>query len=242
MTAVLSPAPPAARPQVIPRKARPSVPPLSNGDRLTRPEFEARYEQMPESVKAELVEGIVYMPPPAVSHTFHSEPHSDFIGWLSFYKAFTPGVVSGDNGSLRMDLDNMPQPDAYLMIPESRGGQARIDDDNYVAGAPELIGEISASSASYDLHAKLNAYRRNGVREYVVWRTYDIEIDYFILRSGKFDRLLPGPDGLIRSEIFPGLWLDPYALMSGELAGVMKAVQLGCATPEHAAFAARVKP
>ena len=215
---------------------------MCNGDRLNRLDFERRYEAMPDGVRAELVEGVVYMPPPAVSHTFHSEPHSDFNGWLWCYKCATPGVRSGDNGSLRMDLDNMPQPDAYLMIPEKRGGQAKVDDENYVAGAPELVGEISASSASYDLHSKLNAYRRNGVREYVVWRTYDNEIDYFILRDGNFARLEAGPDGLIRSEIFPGLWLDPYALMSGDLAGVSKAVQLGTATPEHAAFAARVKP
>ena len=237
MSATLTPpAPRVKKPRV------PHVPPLCSGDRMNRYEFERRYEQMSESVKAELIEGTVFMPPPAVSFTFHGEPHADFLGWLSFYKALTPGVRSGDNSSLRMDLDNMPQPDAFLMIPEARGGQAKVAKDGYLEGAPELVGEISASSASYDLHSKLNSYRRNGVREYVVWRTYDNEIDYFILRDGNFVRLEPGPDGLIRSEIFPGLWLDPYALMSGDLAGVSKAVQLGTATPEHAAFAARVKP
>ncbi len=183
------------------------------------------------------------MTPPPVSHTYHSSPHMKFNFWLGTYLEHTPGLESGDNGTLRMDLDNAPQPDLYLMIPADRGGQARIDEENYVEGAPEWIGEVSASSASYDLHAKLNAYRRNGVREYVVWRTFDSEIDYFIFRAGRFDRLPPGPDGIYRSELFPGLWLDPSAFLAGLHAGIANTVRQGvAATPEHAAFAARVKP
>src|SRR4051812_13988373 len=147
----------------------PRVPPLQNGDRLTRAEFERRYDATPGLKKAELIEGVVYMPPP-VSHTDHSAPHFDLITWLGQYRVATPGFSGGDNGSLRLDLDNMPQPDAYLLILPSHGGQARIDEDGYVVGAPELVAEVAASSASYDLDVKLNAYRRNGVREYIVWR------------------------------------------------------------------------
>jgi hypothetical protein len=229
----------ASKPSLTP--VRPSlVPPLQPGDRLTRAEFERRYDATPNLKKAELIEGIVYMPPP-VSHTEHSGPHAQFIGWLAFYAAATPGLMFGDNGSCRLDLDNMPQPDAYLLIPPVCGGQAKIDEDGYVAGAPELVGEVAASSVSYDLHVKLNVYRRNGVREYVVWRTQDRQIDYFILREGEYRPLAPDERGILRSEAFPGLWLNPAALIAGDLAAVAQTVQDGVASPGHAPFAQRLR-
>ena len=119
--------------------------------------------------------------------------------WLSVYVAGSPGVDAGDNGSIRLDLDNEPQPDAYLMIEPERGGQARISGDDYVEGAPELVAEITSSTVSYDLGKKLNAYRRNGVREYIVWRELDREIDWLVLHDGRFEPLAPANDGLLRS-------------------------------------------
>src|SRR3954454_9356608 len=144
------------------------VPYLENGDHLTRAEFERRYDAMPHLKKAELIEGVVYMPSP-VRYKHHSRPHFDLIGWLAQYRAATPGVEGGDNGSIRLDLDNMPQPDAFLMVLPECGGQARISDDDYVEGAPELVAEVASSSVSFDLHQKLQVYRRSGVREYAVW-------------------------------------------------------------------------
>ena len=219
------------RPSVVPR--------LQPGDRLTRAEFERRYDATPDLKKAELIEGIVYMPPP-VSHTYHGAPHADLLGWLWCYRAGTPGVQVGDNGSLRLDLDNMPQPDAYLLIDPKCGGQAKIDDDDYVSGAPELVGEIAASSVSYDLHVKLNVYRRSGVREYVVWRTYDRAIDYMVLREGEYQKLAPDAGGIIRSEVFPGLWLAPAAMLAGDMQKVLQVAQEGLSSPEHRDFVARL--
>jgi Uma2 family endonuclease len=144
-----------------------AIPPLENGDRLTRVEFERRYDAMPELKKAELVEGEVYMPSP-VRHGRHSHPHTRLVTWLGNYETDTLGVEAGDHGSIRMDLDNEPQPDAYLVIRPERGGQAHISEDDTIVGAPELVAEVASSSASYDLGKKLNAYRRHGVREYVV--------------------------------------------------------------------------
>jgi hypothetical protein len=220
--------------------AVPSIPPLHSGDRLTRAEFERRYEAMPHLKKAELLEGVVYLPSP-VTEGFHARPHFDVILWLGLYRLHTPGLVGGDNGTLRLDLDNEPQPDAYLRILESHGGQSRISADNYVEGAPEHVAEVAYSSVSYDLNIKLHVYRRNGVREYVVWRTYDRAIDWFVLREGEFDRLAPGNDGIYRSEVLPGLWLDPQAMLAGDLGRVASVVQQGLATPEHAAFVARLQ-
>jgi Uma2 family endonuclease len=218
----------------------PAIPPLQNGDRLTRPEFERRYDAMPGLKKAELVEGVVYMPSP-VSHVNHGRPHFQVIGWLGMYSMATPGVQGGDNSSLRLDLDNEPQPDAFLMVPRDRGGQTEIDAEGYIASAPELIVEVAASSVSYDLHDKLNAYRRNGALEYVVWRVLDQAIDWFILREGRYERLAPDASGLYKSEVFPGLWLDPAALLRGDLVTMTEVLQQGLASPEHAAFVARLQ-
>src|SRR5262249_33705424 len=118
-------------------------------------------------------------------------------------------------------------------------GQSFVGEDGYLEGAPELIIEVAASSASYDLHDKLNAYRRNRVREYIVWRVLDREVDWFTLRSGRYDRLLPGEDSITRSEIFPGLWLDSGALIRGDLLRVHEALAEGIASSEHDAFAKR---
>jgi Uma2 family endonuclease len=218
-----------------------TIPPLENGDTLTRAEFERRYEAMPHLKKAELIEGVVYVPSPA-RHRYHGHQHAHLINWLGHYEAHTPGVEVSGNATVRLDLDNEPQPDVLLFIDPACGGQARIDADGYIEGAPELVAEVAASSASYDLHAKLRVYRRNGVREYIVWRVLDQEIDWFVLRAGQYERLPLDTAGLYRSETFPGLWLDPAALLRGDLATVLAVVQRGLASLEHDAFAARLRP
>ncbi len=180
------------------------------------------------------------MPSP-VHHRRHSRPQFRLVTWLGTYEAATPGVEGGDNGTARLDLDNEPQPDAYLLIDPARGGQARISADDYVEEAPELVAEVTASGASYDMHTKLNVYRRNGVREYIVWRVRDEELDWFVLRSGQYQPLTPDPEGLLRSEAFPGLWLDPAALLRGDMLRVLAVAQQGLASPEHAAFVQRLQ-
>jgi Uma2 family endonuclease len=214
------------------------VPELCAGDRLSRAEFERRYAAMPHVKKAELIEGVVYMPSP-ISQV-HAGPHFDVVGWLALYRSATPGVEGGDNATVRLDLENEPQPDAFLRIRPECGGQSR-DSGEYIGGAPELIAEVAASSASYDLHDKLRAYQRNGVLEYVVWRVWDRAIDWFALREGRYAPLPPSPEGHFRSEVFPGLWLDPAALLRGDLAQVMAVLQQGLASPEHADFVRRLR-
>jgi Uma2 family endonuclease len=218
----------------------PSIPPLETGDHLTRDEFERRYEAMPNLKKAELIEGVVYMPSP-VRFEQHGNPQAGFITWLGVYWAWTPGVRAGDNSTLRLDLDTEPQPDALLIIEPTHGGQATIDEDGYIVGGPEMVGEISASSASLDLNAKLRVYRRNNIREYVVWRVLDRAVDWFILHGSQYDPLPLAADGLYHSETFPGLWLDPAALTRLDLLTVLQQLQQGIASPEHAAFVARLR-
>jgi len=219
---------------------REAIPPLEPGDRLTRAEFERRYKAMPQLKKAELIEGVVYMPSP-VRLRRHGNPHGQLITWLGIYEAGTPGVLAGDNTTVRLDLDNEPQPDALLLIDAACGGQARISADDYVELAPEWVGEVSASSASFDLHTKLHVYRRNGVREYVVWRVLDQELDWFVLDGGEFRPLQPDASGILRSPTFAGLWLDRPALLQGDMQRVLAVVQQGLASPEHAAFVQKLQ-
>ena len=212
---------------------------LENGDRLTRGEFERRYEARPDIKKAELIEGIVYMPSPTRSGS-HARPHAATITWLGNYAASTPGVQVNDNPTVRLDLDNEPQPDAALLIDPGGGGQAQLSDDDYVEGAPELIAEIASSSASRDLHDKFHAYRRNGVREYLVWRTLDRRIDWFELADGAYRPLPPDDAGVVHSHVFPGLRLAVDAMLRGDLAEVLRELQHGLGETAHQAFVARL--
>ena len=211
---------------------KPKIPTLENGDRLTRIEFENRYTKS-NIKKAELIEGTVYMASP-LRITKHGNPHARIMTWLGIYWSATPGIELGDNSTVRLDGDNEPQPDALLRI--ENDGQSIISEDGYVEGAPELIVEIAASTVSIDVHEKKKIYRRNQVQEYLVWRVEDGEIDWFSLKEGEYIQLQPNSEGIICSEVFPGLWLDKTALLTGNLIKVIEVVQLGLATAEHQNF------
>lgn len=212
----------------------PAILPLQNGDHLTREEFERRYDAMPQLKKAELIEGRVYMPSPV--KISHGSTHADIITWLGMYRAMTPGVLLVDNGTVRLDEENEPQPDASLRIESEEMGTSRRNSDDYVEGAPELVVEVAASSASYDLHEKLKVYQRNGVKEYLVWQIYENRLDWFELREGQYVTLKPDTDGILRSRVFPGLHLAVDALLAGDLATVLSVLQAGLHTEQHTEF------
>jgi Uma2 family endonuclease len=211
------------------------LPPLENGDRLTRREFERRYEAMAGLKKAELIEGIVYLPSP-VRAMSHALPHSHIMSWLGQYVLATRSVLGLDNPTLRLDEDNEPQPDAVLMIEPAHGGHASITDDDYLAGAPELIVEIASSSTSYDLHQKFNVYRRAGVGEYLVWQVREQEVHWWRLSEGLYVPVVADDAGVLRSTIFPGLWLPANALLQGDMQTVMSILQQGLQSSDHTSF------
>jgi Uma2 family endonuclease len=271
------------------------IPPLENGERLTREEFERRYAAMPHLKKAELIEGVVHVPSPARCKQ-HGKPSAQITTWLGMYEASTPGVEALENATVRLDLDNEPQPDACLRIDPACGGRSRTSEDDYVEGAPELACEVASSSASYDLHdrslsqdsavgprpserpagkerergdltesiverarrsipalqpaearrslgigSRLHAYRRNGVLEYLVVRMRDRAVDWYTLREGRYVPLEPGAGGILRSQVFPGLWLDAPALVEGRLARVLEVLHEGLRSPEHVEFVRRLE-
>ncbi len=215
-----------------------ALPPLEAGQRLDRATFHTRYEAMPPSTRAELIGGLVCMPSP-VSFD-HADKNVPVVIWLDHYAESTPGVRGSINASTLLDDLGEPQPDVLLRILPEFGGQTRIEGD-FIVGAPELIVEIARSSRKVDLGAKFRDYERAGAREYVVMELDPNRIHWFIRRGERLEPLPASPDGLYRSEFFPGLWLDPEALFAGDRARLREVVNQGLAMPEHAAFVARLE-
>jgi len=231
----------------------PAVPPLRDGDRMDAAEFMRRYAADKKVARAELIQGVVYinarvnpddplggeMPP--ISSGGHGVPHIRIAAWLCAYETDTPGVESSNPTTVQAPDEGLrPEPDVLLRILPECGGTTTRDDNDYLVGAPELIVEVSRASAGNDLGPKLRAYRASGVKEYLVWRTEDELIEWFVLKRKNYVLLQPHPDGTRRSVTFPGLWLDYAALIAGNLKGVRAALQRGIESPEHAAFVAKL--
>jgi Uma2 family endonuclease len=216
-----------------------SVPPLEDGARLSRAEFERRYGAMTGLKKAELIEGIVNMPSP-VNFRRHGMPHGRVVAWIGHYQAETPGVEYAPEVTVRLDPENEFQPDAVLLIKPENGGLAKLSDDDYLEGAPDLVVEDSSSTVGVDLGKKLPIYCRNGVREYIVWRVRERRIDWFVLRDGTYAPLCPDDHGVYRSEVFPGLWLDRDAMLRHDTAAILETLRRGMAGAEHQRFIDRL--
>lgn len=195
---------------------------LENGDRLSLDEFNRRYCARPDLRHVELIEGVVHLPFPT-RITFHADPHGLFTAWLGGYCSRIPGVRLAIGGTIRLSDDSQVEPDAFLYRSGGASGM-RITDQGYGDGPPEVVGEIAASSASYDLHSKLRVYERAGVPEYIVWRTEDGIVDWFRLIEGRYVRIEPDANGIIESSVFPGLRLSIPALLAGDYAAVLGAL------------------
>lgn len=211
-----------------------SLPPLEPGDHLDQKTFHARYQAMPEDVKAELIGGVVYMQ--ASLKRGHGRAHGLLMCWLHTYESETPGVEAYDNTTTIADDDSEPQPDACLIIRPDKGGQMRFTEDDYLEGAAELVGEVASSTKAYDLHSKKRDYERAGVREYLVVALRQRKVFWYVNRGGTFEQRTTEPDGFYHSEVFPGLWLDPEALLALDSKRLLKALAQGLATDEHTVF------
>ena len=202
-------------------KAHPALhPSLENGDRLSQQEFHRRYELHPELHHVELVEGGVYLPSP-ICFQQHGKPQAIILGWLTTYASKHPGVEVSGPGTVILDGENEPEPDAMMYFEPGPASPVKIVHPGYIAGAPELVVEISGSSASIDLGDKLRAYQRNGVREYIVWSTLEGQLRWFVLRNGVFEPLVADDNGIIHSTVFEGLRLNVERLLAGDLAAVL---------------------
>jgi len=215
-----------------------ALPPLlREGDRLNAREFLKRWEAMPELYRAELINGVVFVPSPVRND--HGSVQVAIGAWAWLYQDSTPGLGCGSESTWLMGARDVPQPDVYLRVLPDFGGQS-TDAGEYVAGAPELIVEVSGSSLSRDLGAKKLLYQKAGVRESLTIQLHPKQIIWRSLVRGAYKDLAPGADGWLRSRIFPGLWLDPAAVWTpGQ--SLRTALEQGLASPEHAAFVEKLR-
>ena len=219
------------------RWAPDDIPPLEAGQRLGQEEFMRRYQLTPPGFTAELIGGIVHVPSP-VSRT-HGRPSHEVSFWLGHYEVRTPGVEGIGETTTLLDEHGVPQPDAQLRVLPEYGGQTR-NEGEYVGGAPELVVEVAKSSRRIDLGPKKADYERAGVMEYIVITRDPDEVHWFIRRGKKLVTMRRDRDGLYRSKVFPGLWLDPIALLLLDHDAVRAALERGLASPEHAEFVANL--
>jgi hypothetical protein len=217
----------------IDRDPRTALPWLVDGEHLDRATFHERYAAMPEETKAELIGGVVYMASPLGLGHGISDPHVSF--WLGCYQAFTPGVQVLGNASVFFEDYGEHQPDVALRILPENGGRTH-DEGHYYAGGPELVVEVSDSSLKKDIGPKLSDYERAGVPEYVVVGVEPPRVRWHQRLDGRLVEVGPDADGLYRSKVFPGLWLDPAALLAGDNRGLREVVDQGVATEAHAEF------
>ena len=215
------------------------IPPLQPGDVLTRPEFERRYKAHPEIKKAELIEGVVFMPSPVKAKS-HGDPHFVMNTWLGVYCAAVPGLIGSDNSTLRLDLLNEPQPDILVRFQPEYGGRTRMDEDGYLEGSPELTLEIAASSSSYDMNQKKETYARHGIQEYIVVLSYEQRVVWHSLENGVYQTIEANELGILQSKVLPGLWLQPSSIWDNDLATIIAVLQEGLTSQEYTEFVANL--
>jgi Uma2 family endonuclease len=193
--------------------------------RLDQPTFHALYEAMPSGVRAELIHGVVHMPSPL--GVDHSDGLLPILIWLDYYAERSGRPVQvADGATVILDSRTEVQPDALLRVVE--GGQTQVR-GGFIVGPPELVVEVSRSTRYVDLGPKLDEYARAGVREYVVRTIGPDQLLWHLLVDGRLIEQRPGADGLYRSSTFPGLWLDPIALLHGHRAQLRTAIDRGLA-------------
>jgi Uma2 family endonuclease len=161
---------------------RHNAPPLQDGDRLNRIEFHTRYESMPYLKKAELIEGVVTTEPRVGYRHGQASAAANF--WLGCYRVKTPQVMACAHPTLIVDDANEFQPDALLRL-EQNGG-SWVTDEDYLAGAPELIFEVAEDTTGHEFNEKRDIYRRIGVKEYIVWTLADNGIYWHRLQDGQY--------------------------------------------------------
>jgi len=200
-------------------------------------EFLSRWEYLPDLKNAELIDGVVYVPSPVSLD--HGSRDAQIIWWLSQYAVATPGCKSGNNSTWLM-LDSAPQPDSYLRILPSCGGQSR-DEGKFSAGGPELAVEICLTSTEVDFGPKLTLYQQAAVREYITIQLFGKRIVWRVLQNGVYLSQSALADGILRSHVFPGLWLDVAAFWQDDGAKMSEALNAGLSTPDHQRFVEKLR-
>lgn len=211
---------------------------LAPGDRMGLEEFLERWEQSPELKFAELIDGVVYMPSPL------SVPHSRFDGRahsLLGYYGLRSGVCEIFPNATWILRGSAPQPDLAVALSPEYGGKMEAAPRDLATGLPELVVEVCRSSRSYDLGPKLALYQRGGVPEYLAILVEERRFEWRILDQGHY-RLMEASDGIFRSRILPGLWIDEPAFWRADGSRLLAVVDQGLTSPEFLEFKQRTSP
>jgi Uma2 family endonuclease len=192
---------------------------------------------MPELKFAELIEGVVHLSSPV--SLAHGDWDSLFGGLCVQYCLHTPGVKASANATWLMGHSSAPQPDCSVRILPSFGGRSGLR-NNLATGAPELAAEVCHSSNSYDLGRKMALYQAAGVSEYVALLVEERRFEWRVLVDGSY-QLMKDEAGVYRSRALPGLWIDAAAIRSEDSVALLRAFELGLASPEHQEFLTRLR-
>lgn len=220
------------------KRPTPYIPPFENGERMDQETFHALYERTPKGFRAELIGGVVHVPSPVSLR--HGRPHRLLCQWLGEYSDETLGTDAFLEVTAILSRQSEPQPDLTLIITPEAGGQTTVNASDYLTGAPELAVEVSNSTAGIDLNEKLTDYERYGVREYLVVVMREREVRWFVRRKDRFTPMKPVADGVLKSRVFPGLWLDTAGVFDRSATRLLATLRKGLASPEHAKFAAKL--
>ncbi|MEM9587177.1 MAG: Uma2 family endonuclease [Planctomycetota bacterium] len=207
---------------------------LEPGDRMNATEFRRRDSVTSDRYKTELIEGVVHMA--AAVRVEHGRCQGLIAGLLNEYCSETPGTDTAADATARLDEANEPQPDVSAFIVAECGGRTRIDDDGYLVGGPELLVEVSHATDAVDRGIKRRVYELHGVAEYAVWRIGLGLIEWYRLRDDQLVLTPPDDDGVYRSNVLPGFWLNVAAAVAINRVAVLETLRQGLASPQHATF------
>ncbi len=207
---------------------------LVDGATMSREHFMRAYEMYPDNTSFELIEGTVHMASP-VSNS-HQRNEKLILRLFDRYELETEGVDYIHEQTLHLGEDTTVEPDVLVRLLEEYGGECVGTSDDYLAGPPLFVVEVSNSSLSFDLNRKRRAYARFGVLEYLVIDLVGRRFHWFDLSADEV--LTPDADGVCRLRNLPGCWLAVEPILNDDIKAALPTLHAGLASPEHAAFVA----
>ena len=187
---------------------------------------------------ADLVGGVVHL---WIRVTVsHGQMSATLNGGIGLSRVGLTGIHGGVRTTTVLGDDSEVQPDATLRFPI--GGTSAVNDDDYLVGCPELVCDVVDTADAHALTARRADDERYGATEVVMVTVREPRVLWLVGEGDRLTERSPDADGVYRSGVFPGLWLDPAALLAEDMQRLLDVLRQGLATPEHAAFAASLTP
>jgi Uma2 family endonuclease len=163
----------------------------------------ADWLEFDESVRAEIIDGTVYLMAPPV--TIHQDIHRELFGRLFAFLQGKPCKVYSAPFGVRLfpkdDLsdDTVVEPDIVVVCDPSK------IDKRGCNGAPDLIIEIlSPSNSRHDRIIKFQKYLAGGVREYWVVDPDNKGVEVHVLQDGGYRTMVYDETAEAPVGVLPG--------------------------------------